>query len=51
MRPDLREITDASYVDPITQVLTRGNSGVVPADVTNYDLRAEWYFRPATTSR
>jgi TonB-dependent receptor len=44
VRPDLREITDASYIDPITQILTRGNSGVVPADVNNYDLRAEWHF-------
>jgi TonB-dependent receptor len=44
VRPDLREITDASYIDPITQILTRGNSGVVPADVNNYDLRADWYF-------
>lgn len=44
VRPDLREITDASYIDPITDIQTRGNSGVVPADVDNYDLRAEWRF-------
>lgn len=44
VRPDLREITDASYIDPITDDLTRGNSGVIPADVTNYDIRAEWFF-------
>ena len=44
VRPDLREITDATYIDPITQIVTRGNSGVVPADVENYDLRAEWHF-------
>jgi TonB-dependent receptor len=44
IRPDLREITDASYIDPVTDILTRGNSGVVPADVDNYDLRAEWRF-------
>lgn len=44
VRPDLREITDASYVDPITDDLVDGNPGVVPADVTNYDLRGEWFF-------
>lgn len=44
VRPDLRELTDASYIDPITDILTRGNSGVVPSDVTNYDIRAEWRF-------
>jgi len=44
VRPDLREITGASYIDPITDDLTRGNPGVRPADVTNLDLRAEWYF-------
>jgi len=44
VRPDLREITDASYIDPVTDILTRGNSGVVPADVDNYDLRSEWRF-------
>jgi len=44
VRPDLREITGASYIDPITDDLTRGNPGVQPADVSNYDIRAEWFF-------
>ncbi|MCJ7590260.1 MAG: TonB-dependent receptor [Woeseiaceae bacterium] len=44
VRPDLREITGASYIDPITDDLTRGNPGVQPADLDNYDLRAEWFF-------
>ncbi len=44
IRPDLREITSASYIDPITDDLTRGNPGVTPADVTNFDARAEWFF-------
>lgn len=44
VRPDLREITAASYIDPITDDLTRGNPGVTPADVTNFDLRGEWFF-------
>ncbi len=44
IRPDLREITDSSYIDPITGDLVRGNPGVVPSDIDNIDLRAEWYF-------
>ena len=49
VRPDLREITDASYLDPITDDLVDGNPGVVPADVTNFDVRAEWYFAGSDT--
>jgi len=44
VRPDLREITDASYVDARTGFLTDGNPSVRPADITNYDIRAEWFF-------
>ena len=44
VRPDLREITGSSYIDPITGDLVRGNPGVVPSDVDNIDLRAEWFF-------
>jgi len=44
VRPDLREITGSSYIDPITGDLTRGNPGVVPSGVTNYDIRGEWFF-------
>jgi TonB-dependent receptor len=44
VRPDLREITDSSYIDPITGDLVRGNPGVVPSEIDNIDLRAEWFF-------
>jgi len=44
VRPDLREITDASYIDPITDDLVDGNPGVIPAEVSNFDLRGEWFF-------
>lgn len=44
IRPDLREITDSSYIDPMTDELVRGNPGVEPADFENIDLRAEWYW-------
>lgn len=44
IRPDLREITDASYIGPRTGDLVDGNPGVTPSDVTSYDVRAEWFF-------
>ncbi len=49
VRPDLREITDSSYIDPITDALTFGNPGVRPADVENIDVRAEWFFANSDT--
>ena len=44
VRPDLREIADSSYVDPVTGALVFGNPDVRPAQFKNYDLRAEWFF-------
>lgn len=44
VRPDLREITDASYVDARTGFITEGNPGVLPAELTNFDVRGEWFF-------
>lgn len=45
VRPDLREITETSYQDPINdEFLIFGNQNVVPSDVKNYDLRNEWFF-------
>ena len=44
IRPDLREVTDASYQDPITNELVNGNPDVIPSSVENIDLRAEWFF-------
>lgn len=44
VRPDLREIADTSYLDPLTGALVFGNPDVVPSDVSNFDVRAEWFF-------
>ncbi len=44
VRPDLREIADTSYLDPLTDALVFGNPDVVPSNVTNYDIRSEWFF-------
>ncbi len=44
VRPDLREITDASYIDPRTGDLVDGDPSVRPATVSNFDVRGEWFF-------
>lgn len=49
VRPDLREITDASYIDARTGFLTDGNPDVRPADFMNVDMRAEWIFNNSDT--
>lgn len=43
-RPDLREISDSAYIDPITEATVRGNPNLVPSDLSNFDLRAEWFW-------
>jgi TonB-dependent receptor len=43
-RPDLREISDATYIDPFTEARIRGNPELVDANLSNFDLRAEWFF-------
>lgn len=44
VRPDLREISESSYLDPITDIVVNGDPDVVPSQMDNYDLRAEWFF-------
>jgi TonB-dependent receptor len=44
IRPDLREINDATYRDPLTNDLVDGNPGIIPSSVDNFDIRAEWFF-------
>ncbi len=43
-RPDLREISASTYLDPLTEARVRGNPNLVPSDLKNYDLRAEWFW-------
>ena len=42
IRPDLREVSETSYVDPLTDELTFGNPDVVPSDIDNFDLRFDF---------
>lgn len=44
VRPDIREIANSSYTDPITDISVNGNPDVRPSLLKNYDLRAEWFF-------
>ena len=41
-RPDIREITESIYIDPLTEARVQGRSSIRPSDLTNFDVRAEW---------
>ena len=43
-RPDLREISESTYIDPLTEARVRGNPTLDPSQITNYDIRAEWFW-------
>ena len=43
VRPDLREISDALYIDPLTEFPVRGTPSLRPTSITHYDFRWEWY--------
>ena len=41
-RPDIREVTESIYIDPLTEARVQGRSTLRPSDISNIDLRAEW---------
>jgi TonB-dependent receptor len=43
-RPDIREVTQSTFIDPLTDARVTGNPLLVPSDLKNYDVRAEWFF-------
>jgi TonB-dependent receptor len=43
-RPDIREISRSTYIDPLTEAQVRGNPFLISSELENYDLRAEWYW-------
>jgi outer membrane receptor protein involved in Fe transport len=43
-RPDLREVSGATYIDPLTEARVRGNPDLLDSELSNFDLRAEWFF-------
>lgn len=42
-RPDFKELSTAPYIDPETRDLIIGNPNLEQAEITNFDLRWEWY--------
>jgi len=44
VRPDLREMSDVSYIDTELGMRVRGNSRLEFTELKHYDLRAEWFF-------
>ncbi len=43
IRPDLREVAPATYIDPLTDFPIGGTPSVVSTSIKNYDARWEWY--------
>ena len=43
-RPDLREISESTYIDPLTEARIRGRSDLITSAISNFDIRAEWFF-------
>lgn len=44
VRPDLREISDSTYIDPLTEYPVGGTPGLRTTQIKNYDLRWENYY-------
>ena len=45
-RPNLREISPFFSIDPIIAAFFIGNTQLKKTDITNLDLRWEWFFKP-----
>lgn len=43
-RPDIREVSRSTYIDPLTEARVRGNPFLKSSDLKNYDVRAEWFW-------
>ena len=43
-RPDIREMSASTYIDPLTEARVRGNPNLVVSDLTNLDFRGEWFW-------
>lgn len=43
-RPDFKELSPSEFRDPLLDRIVRGNPELLPAFLTNYDLRWDYYF-------
>ena len=46
-RPDFKELSPAQYRDPLLDRIVVGNPDLVPAYITHFDLRWDYYFTPS----
>lgn len=46
-RPNLRELSPASYIDPVTDDPFIGNPNLEETEIESFDVRWEWYFGDA----
>lgn len=46
-RPQFRELADVSYRDPESGLISFGNPDLLQAEISNYDLRYEYYWNGA----
>lgn len=44
-RPDIREMSASTFIDPLTEARVRGNPELVTSDLVNFDVRGEWFWR------
>ncbi len=44
VRPDIREVSRSSYLDPLTDARVHGNPFLAPTALANFDVRAEWFW-------
>lgn len=45
-RPDFRELSTSTFIDPLLDIVTFGNPDLQPTAITHYDARWEYYFSP-----
>ena len=43
-RPDIREVSQSTYIDPLSEARVRGNPYLKPSLLSNFDVRAEWFW-------
>lgn len=43
VRPDIREVSASTYIDPLTDFPVGGTPGLRTTSIKNYDIRWEWY--------
>ena len=43
-RPDIREVSQSTYIDPLSEARVRGNPYLTPSLLSNFDVRAEWFW-------